>query len=480
MGCCGSKPRVADAASAKIKISKSCIRFVIAVRIIMFVVLVALSTCIGIAIKMYLDGYRLHDFVLGMQCSTGKKTGECRRPYYNIAHMTNTPKSIKLAIERGANAIEADLWFDENTARPNRFYHGGSCDCTCKDILPMESFCQPEADDRSCENSTPASELLSNVKNHDLALFIIDSKIKETPLLDLSAAGASVAEMIWNNTFSPQGKATKFKGFVAIGMASASDEEYLKGAFEWSEMFIPPQARARLLFAIDMDTDTERVLSGFESIGVEGHRRLFGGGITSCVPTPTRCTRLVGEAFMARQLGLFGGIYAWTEDRDGPQRSCHSFIGVDGVITNDEANVASNVEETRTVAKSTNTYFSTPTLQAEHDYVIDGIKPVLDPFGDVHFASTIPDGVKMYRIKQQMMNWRLSITNEEWVDEWQKCKAAINARITWFEKLADEEESVPTEVEAKLQDGTITFKLEGLIPKIDVRYASHAHSAYMQ
>ena len=380
MGCCGSKSKVADAAAAKKKKkrSKSCNRFLIALRVIMFVFLVVLSFFIGVAIKMYSQGYRLHDFVMGVQCSRGAKTGECRRPYYNIAHMTNTPKSITLAIGRGANAIEADLWFDEGTALPDRFYHGGNCDCTCKEILPMDSFCDPEADDRSCESETPASEFLSDVKNHDIALFIVDSKITETPSLDLSAAGASVAEMLWNNTFA-QGKATKFKGFVAIGMASASDEEYLKGAFEWSEMFMPPRARARLLFAIDMDSDTELVLSVFENIGVEGHRRLFGGGITSCVPTPTRCTRMVGQAFIARQLGLFGGIYAWTEDHKRPQHSCHSFIGVDGVITNDEEKVASKVPHTRNVATFQNPFFSTPTLQAVHDYVIDGILPEVNP-----------------------------------------------------------------------------------------------------
>ena len=113
---------------------------IVTVRLILFTIFIAILVVLGIAIKMYADGYTLEDFVMGVQCSRETRAGECQRPYYTIAHMTNTPKSIELAIGRGANAIEADLWFDEYTAAPKIFTTGELESCSCKDILTTRTL----------------------------------------------------------------------------------------------------------------------------------------------------------------------------------------------------------------------------------------------------------------------------------------------------------------------------------------------------
>ena len=50
--------------------------------------------------------------------------------FYNIAHMCNNIETLDWAVDQGANAIEADLQFDDQ-GNPTRFYHGWPCDCTC-------------------------------------------------------------------------------------------------------------------------------------------------------------------------------------------------------------------------------------------------------------------------------------------------------------------------------------------------------------
>ena len=324
------------------------------------------------------------------------------------------------------------------------------------------------------------------MKNESVESLIVDSKITETKNLNLTAAGASVAKMIWTETFaSGMEPNSAFKGFIAIGMASSDDAEYLKGAFEWSERHMPRWARERLSFSIDMDTDLTKVLSAFESIGIEGHRRLFGGGITACVPSPVRCTAFVGDPMLARTLGLVGGVYAWTEDVKSFQQTCHSFIGVDGVITNGEALMASDVEKTRPIAQSKNAYFTTPTLRAGEDYIVRAKGESRSAYGEIYFSDVLPEGVRMFNPSSRMMDWTFSIRNPEWVHEWERCSkiGSIKMIARWFETdIPDKEKkyAVHNNVDAKIENGALTFSLTGTIPNIRVRYARMLYKVRMQ
>lgn len=50
------------------------------------------------------------------------------RPFYNIAHMVNSIPEINYYLNRGANAIEADVTFAPNGSALYTF-HGYPCDC---------------------------------------------------------------------------------------------------------------------------------------------------------------------------------------------------------------------------------------------------------------------------------------------------------------------------------------------------------------
>jgi hypothetical protein len=53
---------------------------------------------------------------------------EEKRPFYNIAHMVNSIKEVDYYLQRGANAIEADVTFSPNGTAIYTF-HGYPCDC---------------------------------------------------------------------------------------------------------------------------------------------------------------------------------------------------------------------------------------------------------------------------------------------------------------------------------------------------------------
>ena len=50
------------------------------------------------------------------------------RLFYNIAHMTNSIKEVDYYLEKGANALEADVMFTPN-GTATYIYHGYPCDC---------------------------------------------------------------------------------------------------------------------------------------------------------------------------------------------------------------------------------------------------------------------------------------------------------------------------------------------------------------
>lgn len=309
-----------------------------------------------------------------LQCRYGKqKVGGCERPFYIIAHMTNTLAAVDAAIDAGANAIEADLVFHSDTSNPDRFYHGSPCDCTCRVAYIRENICTDE-DGLGCDEATDAVDFLTGLRTRDLAMVVIDSKIDNHPDLDLSKAGEKIAEDVWKYTFGGSDEEggsedSTFQGFVVIGMAYVDTRDYLAAAYGWVEEHYPPWARKRTLFSIDGESDSYAVEATFNEIGVETHRRLYGSGISSCAPNPfTRCLEHVGDSTDIRQKGGFAGVYSWTVDISGDQLDCVTYGGVDGVITNLPKRLRKHAVKYRKLAeKSYNEYFTGDRVSNDDD-----------------------------------------------------------------------------------------------------------------
>ncbi|KAH9399306.1 hypothetical protein TYRP_018219 [Tyrophagus putrescentiae] len=92
-----------------------------------------------------------------------------KRPFYNIAHMVNSLHEIDTYLGKGANGLEADVYFAPN-ATPVFMFHGHPCDCFrhCAERERVEIYLE-----RVRELSTPSSKAY----NPRLVLLFLDLKL---------------------------------------------------------------------------------------------------------------------------------------------------------------------------------------------------------------------------------------------------------------------------------------------------------------
>ena len=126
------------------------------------------------------------------------------------------------ALRSGANAIEMDLQFDKRTGKPQNFYHGFPCDCSCLPPFLMKgNVCKfPQA----CSVRTPYAGLLRYVwkKNpHQLALIYLDSKNSKLTVHVQKIAGRNIVKAVEDHVLR-----LGYRGKVLIGAGSSN--EYLK------------------------------------------------------------------------------------------------------------------------------------------------------------------------------------------------------------------------------------------------------------
>ncbi|KAF7491165.1 Phospholipase D LspiSicTox-betaIE1ii [Sarcoptes scabiei] len=116
------------------------------------------------------------------------------RPFFNIAHMINKADTIRLALDRGANAIETDIYFASN-ATPIYTFHGLPCDCFrwCGDRENLDIFLQ-----RIRAMTTP-----SNVQfDQRLLLIMMDLKLDRIGHKDRARAGQELATILLTNLYN--------------------------------------------------------------------------------------------------------------------------------------------------------------------------------------------------------------------------------------------------------------------------------------
>jgi len=370
-----------------------------------------IAIIVFVSYLLYDGGYTPEDFVNTQQ-----------RPFYNIAHMTNTPKAIDYAVSAGANAIEIDLVFDWDTSLPKRWFHGYPCDCTCA----TSGTCTVE-NDLSCDGETPVAELLRHAQQiSKLQMVLIDSKVNPK-IENLTLAGEKGAEQAWLHLFGGNASAdgmpeAAFQGVVVIGMASSETSDYLKGAFHWTEANMPAWAKRRTMFSIDEDHDASKTMKTMVDIGIPKQRRMMGTGVTACKLGAARCTALGSDVTNARLYGEFAAIYGWTVDIAAEMMLCTSGVQVDGVVTNFVARLANNHGRTLAGPASSHPFFNTPTLLAGTD-----IKIMDDSGDELELASdseTFPGSVALtaYKVmKGKETTLDVRVVKKDWVDSWAGC-----------------------------------------------------------
>lgn len=241
-----------------------------------------------------------------------------RPKVYNIAHMTNSGGGLKWAVSVGANAVEADLRFDEN-GTPTIFKHGFPCDCS---VQHKASICKVQS---SCSAHEPAARLLqiaASLKSK-LALFIVDSKLDKSWSKGRQVvAGRRVVALVNKELFG-----RGYKGHVMIGAPYAENEAYINSAFQAASA---TGNAGRFLYSIDGEGhDINDALDALKSI--PPLQRAYGTGISALAPG-----NYAEQIRLASQLRAVGGLamtYIWTIDKESSMKD-YLGVGVDGVMTN--------------------------------------------------------------------------------------------------------------------------------------------------
>jgi len=252
-----------------------------------------------------------------------KAPGAKDKPFYVITHMSNTPEAAAWAIGQGANALEMDLNFRGEV--PDRFYHGGLCDCYC--APGGHSVCNPlkvsSASGKACEAVSPALAMAAFLRQQkDLALIVLDDKVAGMDPAVQEKAGRKVVAFLDAHVFGGD-----FKGKVLIGAAKAESLPFLKAAARASET--SPNG-ASLIFALDQAGRDVQATAG--ALGQLAPSPVaFAMGASACAPVDFSDT--IREASGNELFGNQALLYTWT--LDSPISMGKSIdAGANGMITN--------------------------------------------------------------------------------------------------------------------------------------------------
>jgi glycerophosphoryl diester phosphodiesterase len=246
------------------------------------------------------------------------------RPFYIVAHMTNTLTAVDWAIEQGANAIELDLHFNEN-GYTEYFKHGGGlvCDCFCS-FLSKDHVCSVLD---GCDASQNVTQMLNYLATKPkLALIIIDTKISgASPETVQSQSGKNIVKLLDTELF---GKG--YQGKVIISAAFTDALVYISEAAKQAKL---TYFGYNIYFTFDQQgnnaVNAACVIKTLTSIGSKNI--VFGAGLTSCVPVTFNDAILTGTR--NRDAKTISLVYVWSIDWKVLMRN-YIDKGVDAIVTN--------------------------------------------------------------------------------------------------------------------------------------------------
>ena len=274
--------------------------------------------------------------------------------------MANSKAAIDWAIGQGANAIEADLNFDEG--KPTVFRHGFPCECTPGPLClhGRESICRNGS---SCKASMGAIDLLRHVASQtQLALLVIDSKLHNSkqpmPEPEQKMAGKEIVELLGRELFH-----NGYAGKVIVSVAEIEPStSYLRAA---AATAAGKSFADRIYFSFDQEGNkVKEVLTALRDLPSKA--RAFGTGITACWFEQENYARGIRLADKNKTAGTASFVYIWTIDK---RSSMERYIeaGAQGIMTNVPGRLRELIKERgATLATS-----KTPIPMATSDAMVD-------------------------------------------------------------------------------------------------------------
>jgi len=247
--------------------------------------------------------------------------------YYNIAHMTNTPKAVRWALDGGANGVEIDLQFEPSGA-PTEFKHSRGlepCDCTCTTVT--DSVCGQYPAGSRCTSSSSMTEMVTVLADSSLAMVIIDSKLGR---VDDETKYTKASQEVVRQFVIPLFEAG-YGGKMMVGAAYIKELSYLKGAL--AEIRANKRSKKyedRILFTIDGEGgDIGGTLDALHKLNTQ--QIAYGTGISACGIFSSKSTTYSLTKYFKNQQ-RFSLPYIWTVDKES---SIAEALGIfRGVISN--------------------------------------------------------------------------------------------------------------------------------------------------
>lgn len=260
--------------------------------------------------------------------------GENRRPLYIVAHMVNSIYELSDFIDRGANAIEADLTFYSNGTIKNIF-HGYPCDCyrVCDE---RENFATYLNQIKEMKNPNSAHYQKS------LTLLFLDLKLSEVPRSLKYIAGEEIAKHLISHLWDEDLSNPCISVLLSIG--HTSDSETVRGVRDTFQKSNRGSSMKRLGFDVGLNDDLDSIKRMWTSLGVR-QNRWQGDGITNCFRMFRDGRRLRGAVRIRdSENGYIDKVYDWTVDITANIRRSLR-LGVDAVLTNFPERVVSVLQE---------------------------------------------------------------------------------------------------------------------------------------
>ncbi|RWS16019.1 dermonecrotic protein-like I [Dinothrombium tinctorium] len=272
----------------------------------------------------YLFHFYLLLIITNLCCSIRAK----QRPFYNIAHMANSIMLIDYFLDRGANAIEADVNFKKNGTAVY-MYHGVPCDCfrDCKHIERVERYLIYARDLANPEHKR---------YKETFALLMLDLKTSDIESKFKFKAGEQFADMIIKYVFENGRTLSKLK--LQISVERVDDMNFIKGFNQRLNGKQMQHLNKRIGWDISLHEPLEKIAQLWSSMDEMGNI-WQGDGISNCLSPFRKTERLRNAIKLENQCkerlerNCVRKVYQWTIDlRLKLRRSLR--LGVDAIITN--------------------------------------------------------------------------------------------------------------------------------------------------
>lgn len=262
-----------------------------------------------------------------------ERDGDIRVPFWNIAHMINSPGEIEPAVRAGANGIEVDISFNKS-GFPVETYHGFPCDCGrhCHQREKFATFVKYVA------------KLTLPPSSSNLQLMLLDLKLKGMQQEQKRAAGRHLASILHEHLYGRYFELVKGNPSngevinrpplrVIVSINHVEDNILIRSFMEYLRNQKLDFMSHHVGFDIGMNDGLQNITSMWNQLNGLTFNVWQGDGLTNCANIARGVERLKEAISIRNGQGHFRKVYYWTADVMYHIRSVLR-LGLDAILTN--------------------------------------------------------------------------------------------------------------------------------------------------